>query len=503
MFKTFKELFSKTQQREHQSLLPDTVQEILHRRNYPWHNWGKTVTCQPALSFFPETLEHLTQIVQFAQIHRKRIRVAATGHSWSSLIPTDDILVYIHKLNRVELDLSDRDRPLVIVQAGATVKDVNTVLEQHGYALPLNVVLESVRFGGLVATGSHGSGWQNPTLSDLVHSIEIVTGNSELRVFETGVDSETVMSAARMHLGMFGITYQMKLYIHLSYRVRAVDRRAPLQDTIDNLKTLILQHENCDLFWWPFCDQIWIKSWDRTETPITSKPRQCTWDRVAAAVTARLYRESLRFLKYFPRFTPWVCNLTFKITPSVRNEVVDLVEAIHYRRSLEVAKMGCVEIGFKVDPKFENVKRAMKIVFDTTQRYAVQGRYPFNVTMNLRFIGQSHCLLSPGYGDGHTCFIEILSQTNREEWCVFSADVATQWLALPGALPHWAKEFEHIPNIKTQMRKKLSENIQTFQRIKQELEIDPHSIFINNLLQDIFESEMDTIISPEPATLKS
>lgn len=105
---------------------------------------------------------------------------AASGHSWSDLVPTDGIVVFIHKLNKVTLDLSNDAHPRVIIESGATVKEVNDVLEEHGYKLPLNVVLESVRFGGLIATGSHGSGWNNPTLADRVHALEIVTALSTL-----------------------------------------------------------------------------------------------------------------------------------------------------------------------------------------------------------------------------------------------------------------------------------------------------------------------------------
>ena len=77
--------------------------------------------------------------------------MAASGHSWSTLVPTDGVLVYIHALNQVTLDLSDEAHPRVVIESGATVKEVNDLLEANGYALPLNVVLESVRFGGLIA----------------------------------------------------------------------------------------------------------------------------------------------------------------------------------------------------------------------------------------------------------------------------------------------------------------------------------------------------------------
>lgn len=53
---------------------------IRHSQRDLWENWGRTARCQP-------------------------VRVAASGHSWSTLVPTDGVLVYIHALNRVSLDL--------------------------------------------------------------------------------------------------------------------------------------------------------------------------------------------------------------------------------------------------------------------------------------------------------------------------------------------------------------------------------------------------------------
>src|SRR5262249_340167 len=146
--------------------------------------------CRPELSFYPETAEDLIQIVNFAREAGKKVRATGTSHSWSALVPTDDVLVYTKRLNRVTMDLSDESRPRVVVESGATVREVNDVLERHGYALPFNVVLECVRFGGLIATGSHGSGWNNRTLSDLAHSVEVVTASGQLRKFEAGVDSD-------------------------------------------------------------------------------------------------------------------------------------------------------------------------------------------------------------------------------------------------------------------------------------------------------------------------
>src|SRR5262245_64076025 len=77
--------------------------------------------------------------------------------------------------------------------------------------------------------------------------------------------------------------------------------------------------------------------------------------------------------------------------------------------------------------------------------WAARGRYPLNVAVNARFIGSSDALLSPAFGPGVTCYIEALSMEPTEGWTEFSAELAARWLAIPGALPHWAKEFEHVP----------------------------------------------------------
>jgi FAD binding domain/D-arabinono-1,4-lactone oxidase len=459
---------------------------VLYRQYQSWTNWGETAQCTPEFTFYPQCVEDLIQIVHFARATERKIRVAGTGHSWSALVPTDEILVCIHRLNRVAMDLSDESHPRVVVESGATVKEVNDVLEAYGYALPLNVVLESVRFGGLIATGSHGSGWNNPTLSDLVSSIEIITATGELRKFEMGVDSDEIMNAARLNLGLFGIIYRMTLDVQKTWNVRAVDQRLPVEQVLEHLQEWVPAHESMDLFWWPFCDQFWVKSWDRVDAEITACPRKSLRDRVSAGMSTRIWREALKLVNAFPHLTSPYCQIGFKATPSVRDEVVAIVEAIHYRRAIEVTKMGCVEIAFKIDPAFQYVKKAMQIVFDATKTYAARGEYPLNITMNVRFIGNSNCWLSPAFGEGHTCYIEILGRTHPRDWERFSGEVAQKWLQLPQARPHWAKEFQHIPGVIEHIRREMGTNIAHFHRIKEQLRVDPDQMFVNTTLQEIF-----------------
>jgi hypothetical protein len=462
--------------------------QVPYRRRQPWSNWSRTANCTPAFTFAPRSLEELQQIVAFAGTTGQTLRVAASGHSWSTLVPTKDVLVSIRRLNRVAMDLSDQANPRVVVESGATVQEVNDVLEQHGYALPLNVVLESVRYGGLIATGSHGSGWHNPTLSDLVSTIEIVTASGELRRFEAGVDGDDVMNAARLNLGLFGVIYRITLQVQPSWHVRAIDRRLRIEEVLDRLPEWAPAHDNLDLFWWPFCDEFWVKTWDWADAnaKTTAKPRTSAKDRFTDGIGVRVLRECVRLASTIPRLTPALSRAVFTATPSQRDNTVDIVEAIHYRRGIEVAKLGCVEVAFKLDPAFEHAKWAIKTVLDLTRVYAARGEYPMNVTMNVRFLHNSSCWLSPAFGEGHTCYIEILSGLQAPGWERFSGEVAQQWLTLPHARPHWAKQFQHIPGVIEHLRREMSTNIKQFNAIKAALQVDPDGMFVNEALKELF-----------------
>ena len=60
------------------------------------------------------------------------------------------------------------------VKPGVTIRELDTALTRAGLCLPTNVVLKSVRYGGVIATGCHGAGWDNPCLSDFVVQVKMV-----------------------------------------------------------------------------------------------------------------------------------------------------------------------------------------------------------------------------------------------------------------------------------------------------------------------------------------
>ncbi len=113
---------------------------------------------------------------------------------------------------------------------------------------------------------------------------------------------------------------------------------------------------------------------------------------------------------------------------------------------------GCVEIAFKIDPDFSNVKWAIQLVLDEAKRHAERN--------------QSHA--------------------HQPRWEAFSGQIAREWLGLTHARPHWAKEFRHIPGVVDHIKREMGENIATFNEIKAQLGVDPSNMFMNDTLREIF-----------------
>ncbi len=465
-------------------LQAEARRQRFRRERLHWRNWGRTAECHPQVAFLPETVADLCEIVSEAQVRKCRIRVAATGHSWPALATTNDILVITHRLDKVTVNFDNKQAPLLIAEAGATNQQINDVLEQHGLTLPFNVVLESVRIGGLVATGSHGSGWETPTLSDLVEAIEIVNAAGDLICYSVATHGPEIMNAVRLSLGLFGIIYRVHLRVEPNYRIHQRDTRMPLAVMCSQIAELAPHHEAVDLYYWPYQKDVTVRIWDRTAAPRTAVTRNTWRRRFGHAAFAVFHSWEQWMLRTWPTTTPAIATFNYQWFPH-HNRVTDVVEAIHWRNAIEMLRVSCIEFAFQLDPDFKTFQQAWQDAIEVIDAFAIQGRYPFNMTLNARFIHSSDCLLAPASGQGHTCYIEILSSSPTPHWQEFASAIATRWMKLPGARPHWAKEWEFIPGIETFIGQAYGDQLRQFLMVHAALGVDPEHMFSNDLLDRV------------------
>ena len=475
--------------------LPGTPQDL--QTGATWTNWGETQVITPAEIFHPGSVEDLQRIVERARNEGKKVRVCGDGHSWSSLVPTRDFMVFVSKLDEVVIDKSDPARPLVTVETGATVRKVLTAMRQAHVALPSNVVLGSVQYGGIIATGCHGTGRDVQTLSDLVVSMDVVTGKldaagkAEIRRFSVRDGTpQDVMSAVRLNLGMFGIIHRMTLQAVPEYNVETVDKKLPMPIALDNIRDTVGAFDYTELFWFPFNQNVWLKTMMKTAAPRTHDEPVDGLRALLNLLDTHLGQPGFEAVAAHPQLARTWGPAAFTMV-SERQEVESIIDGIHYQKAINRLKMGNLEIAFAVDEDFANFRHAWLDVVNLVDQLAAQHKYPMNMTMNARFIKGSDVLLAPCAGnpkgaDRYSCYIEILSYYKTPGWPEFEAQVGDRWMNLHGARPHWAKTFESIPNIFPRTRAAYGDRLQRFLDIRAAEGVDPDDTFVNPLLQRMF-----------------
>lgn len=455
------------------------------QENGRWYNWSHLAQSNPTHIYHPETLADLQTIVRKANQLKKEIRIVGRSYSWPNWGTTNSILVNCRHLAKVEVDLSDPQQPRVIAEAGATNRQINDVLEKHGLVLPSNVVLEVVRIAGLVSTGSHGSGWHSPVVADYVHAIDIVTADGHCRHFEAGKDAPEIMDALRVSFGTFGLIWRLTLNVQPTWNVRRIDHHCPKEEMLKNIHNWVTRYDSVDIFYFPYCKKVWLLKQESIECQEKAVSlRHSTWDLVKSSAQMELMGLFQILMHRFPRLTPPIGRLFFAFVPR-GSRIVPVADCVHHQRSVDSVRLGNIEIAFKLEDDFSSFYQAWQSFETITESYAQQGKYPFNMALNVRFIGSSTALLSPAHGAGHTCYIEILSSTNTPHWETYSAELAKAWLQLPQAAPHWPKQWEHIPNIDHYLRQRYSDNLRQFNQIREELNVDPNNIFLNKLTRRI------------------
>jgi hypothetical protein len=458
------------------------------RRDVPWANWARLASCRPRFVCAPQTIDDLIDAVTLAHARGHGVRVVASGFSWSSLVPSDDTLIFCERLDRVSVDVSDPNRPAVWAEAGVTNRGLNRELARFGLCMPWNVVLESVRVAGIASTGTHGSGRATATVGDLVEAFEIVDAEGHLRMLSEATVGAEVMSAARLGLGLFGVIARVRLRVVPMVRVRQTDERVASSVVLDRLPEMIAAHDAVELYWFPFNDDMWVRTVDRTDAPRTFEGHGFWFKAQNLLQNAWLVAFAKPAMLSWPALTPTLLRVGMRMLP-FRTRVLDLPDSTHYHHWIEVMRCGCLEVGFKADRDGANVRRAIEIAQRLVAELAGRGMYPLNLTLNVRFIGASGALLTPAYGEGTTCYAEIMWIGRPEGWIELSSRLCRAWLEVPGALPHWSKEFEHVAGIVPIIRANLGDRRARFLAALAQSGVDPERRFWNPLVRRVLVDE--------------
>ena len=99
----------------------------------------------------------------------------------------------------------------------------------------------------------------------------------------------------------------------------------------------------------------------------------------------------------------------------------------------------------------------------------------------------------------HVAYIEVLSTVGTKGYEKYFEDVAKEWIKLDG-VPHWHKQFSFLKDAKLfddsddtiydYIYKKYGKKIATFNKVRTGLDLDPHNIFMNTLMETILKPDV-------------
>lgn len=189
-------------------------------------NWAGNLEYRSAALAEPTTLDDLRELAATVP----HLLALGTRHSFSTVADTEGLHVSTSGLGlQMELDTECRS---VRVPAHTRYGDLAQWLHAQGWALPNLASLPHISVAGSVATGTHGSGDANGTLSSSVRSIDLVTSTGDLMHLTRGDDD---FDGAVVALGALGIVTSLDLDIEPAFDVQ--------QDVIDGVdRTRVAEH---------------------------------------------------------------------------------------------------------------------------------------------------------------------------------------------------------------------------------------------------------------------
>jgi L-gulono-1,4-lactone dehydrogenase len=432
-----------------------------------WRNHTGNQGIDPLRIEDPASLEDVVSLVQQAEQARCTVRAVGSGHSWSDVALTRGFVIRPQGLAQ-PLDLERellRQRgpeaePLVRVQAGIRIRELNAHLDSLELALPNMGGYDGQTLAGVMSTATHGSGLRFGPIADDARSIDVVAAGGELHRIEphggitdpeafasqrpgwTLRQDDTAFNAVRVGMGCLGVIYAVTLAVQRRFYLREVrtlstwdEVRAQLLDG-----ALLQDNRHCEVYFNPY------ERDGRHRCLITTRNEVSRERYEQDPHHARnFFVELLSKLSITPHVINLIQGLWPELSPSMIDRALSSLESRDYTNlSYRVLNIGAAnflpaysaEIGVPVDERGLHVQAVEKI-FEVAARHRDLGKAYHSSPISLRFVRASDALMAMMNGRD-TMMIELIMLTHTEGGFELLADYEDALYALDGR-PHWGQ----------------------------------------------------------------
>ena len=161
----------------------------------------------------PTTLEELQHLVASTDL----LHPIGTMHSFNDVADTTGLHVSVASLPQ-DVDI-DAATSIAWIPAAMRYGDAARILDSRGWAFHNMASLGHISVAGSVATGTHGSGDRNPTLSAMVEGLELVTATGDVVTVVPDTASD-LLAGSVVGLGALGIVTKVGVRVQPRFDVQ-------------------------------------------------------------------------------------------------------------------------------------------------------------------------------------------------------------------------------------------------------------------------------------------
>jgi FAD/FMN-containing dehydrogenase len=422
-----------------------------------WQNWAGNIRFTPNEIARPTSTEEVVELVKTG----RKIRCIGTGHSWSELALTDDILMATDGLNKI-LSI-DKVKNQATIQAGAKLEDLNIALWNKGYAYSNLGSIARQSLAGAVSTATHGTGLNFQVLGSMVESFKLVKADGEILELDKTKDSE-VFKTSLVSLGSLGIITEMTINIVPKFQLHERSGLMDFEEVCDNILDWLKKENHIKMWWFAHTDKMMVYRYNKTYEPVND-----TWFR------QKFMDEWVSV--YFYRLMLWWSNRKPIRRKWMNQQIVNgfLPDVNRTERSYKVYNVPEPPIHRETEWAFD-INLTPTLLREYKQMVEEKGHL-INFIQEIRFVKGDDFALSPCHGRD-SVYVGAYNADNQG-WNELLADFEEMAIKHNGR-PHWGKEF----NIGAEYLNPAYPKWDEFAKLRNEL--DPDGRFMNPMMKELF-----------------
>ncbi|THF73736.1 D-arabinono-1,4-lactone oxidase [Cohnella fermenti] len=430
-----------------------------------WSNWSGSAAASPRQILYPSSTEEISDAVRMCRKENRTLRVVGSGHSFTAIAATNDILISLDRLQGIVS--VDADNRTATVWAGTKLKQLGELLHAEGLAQENLGDIDVQSIAGAISTGTHGTGIRFGNISTQVLGMTIIDGNGDIRELDAESSPDT-FGAYPVSLGVLGIVAQVKLRLRPAYKLEYRSSRIPLSECLERLDEFRDGHRHFEFYWFPYAETCQIKFMDESEERITSRPIR---DYLSEMVLENgVFGAMSGLCRRFPGLATSVSRISASSVPVFRK--VEYSHRIFATKRL--VRFNEMEYNLPA-ASMADVIREMRAVMER-ERFAVH--FP----IECRYAKGDDLWISPATGrDSAYIAVHMYRGMPYREYFSAMEDIFLRH----GGRPHWGK----LHTMKHAQLRERYPRWSDFAELRGRM--DPDGLFLNDHLRGLFVPESD------------